>query len=576
MHSILFASNNSIVGPAMAAALACSLRPDAIKASAATGQWTRPSKSLLAIFKQQHLLWPNEILDLTAVDIRAYDLVIFFADSNRPIYPILPGAPPMVCWNLDGHVEMNSAELATLINNIRIQVETLLNQGYLDALAQARNNVELLMDTLHEGIIAHDLDRRIFFFNRAAEVITGYSRQEILGKDCHTIFPQGFCGAKCLFCDGSSGPKAPTTHYSLTIDNRSGAKKQLRMSVLTIKNMLGTPVGVVASFKDMTREIELVARLDNKEQFAGLIGRDPRMQELYQTIRDLAVSKVSVLIQGESGTGKELVAAAIHNQGPRRDHLFVPVNCGALPENLLESELFGHVRGAFTGAVRDKKGRFELADHGTLFLDEIGDISPAMQVKLLRVLQDGTFQRVGDEQTRTVDVRVISATHKNLKEEIRAGRFRHDLYYRLCVVPITLPPLRERREDISLLARHFLKRFLTDENRHELIISPETMALLLAHDWPGNIRELQNVIRFFLVRCHEDVVQPDHLPPNLRQHANRDTQVVIRRRRQGKLDEHSVQQALKQTSNNRLQAARYLDVSRATLYRFLSKHSMLD
>jgi len=576
MHSILFASNNSVVGPAMAAALACSLRPDAIKAHAAAGQRTRPSKALLAIFNQQHLSWPAEIIDLATVDIRAYDLVIFFADHKRPVYPTLPGAPPLVCWNLDGHAGMNMAEFATLLNNIRDQVATLLNQGYLDALAQARQNVELLMDTLHEGIIAHDLDRRIFFFNRAAEEITGYSRQEILGKDCHTIFPAGFCGDKCSFCDGSGGLKDPSTHYPLTINNRSNEKKRLQMSVLSIKNLLGSPVGVVASFRDMTREIELSARLDKKDQFAGLIGREPRMQELYQTIRDLAASKVSVLIQGESGTGKELVAAAIHNQGPRRDHLFVPVNCGALPENLLESELFGHVRGAFTGAVRDKKGRFELADHGTIFLDEIGDISLAMQVKLLRVLQDGTFQRLGDEKTWKVDVRVISATHKNLKTEISAGRFRHDLFYRICVVPVILPPLRERRDDIPLLARHFLKRFLAEEHRDELIISPETMALLRVHDWPGNIRELQNVIRFLLVRCREDVVQPCHLPPNLRHNENRDTQVVIRRRRQGKLEQSAVRQALRQTGNNRLQAARLLGVSRATLYRFLGKHPMRD
>jgi len=221
-----------------------------------------------------------------------------------------------------------------------------------------------------------------------------------------------------------------------------------------------------------------------------------------------------VLIQGESGTGKELVAAAIHNEGPRANKRFVAVNCSALPETLLESELFGHVRGAFTGAVRDKRGRFELADEGTIFLDEVGDLSPTIQVKLLRVLQEGTIERIGSERTLKVNVRLISATNKNLAEEVKKGRFREDLYYRLCVVPLQLPPLRERRTDIPLLANHFLKKAL-QERGGEICLSPEAIERMVDYSWPGNVRELQNFIHYALVKCKGNILEVYHFPPAL-------------------------------------------------------------
>jgi transcriptional regulator with GAF, ATPase, and Fis domain len=303
-------------------------------------------------------------------------------------------------------------------------------------------------------------------------------------------------------------------------------------------------------------------------QFSGIIGKDERMLEVYDLIRDLADNTAPVLILGESGTGKELVAAAIHNEGPRAQKLFVPVNCGALPETLLESELFGHVKGAFTGAFRDKKGRFELADGGTIFLDEIGDISPAMQVRLMRVLQEGTFERVGSESTLKVDVRLISATNKDLQKEIAAGRFRDDLYYRLSVVPIRLPPLRERRNDIPLLAEHTLKRALEMSGRQGVALSADALDIMLSYDWPGNVRELQNWIQFALVKCKTGVIRPEHLPPS-RVTAAAGIPLPGTARRRRKLDAESVRMALQQTGGNRVEAARLLGVSRATLYRFL-------
>ena len=288
---------------------------------------------------------------------------------------------------------------------------------------------------------------------------------------------------------------------------------------------------------------------------------------MFELIRQVAGTNVPVLIHGESGTGKELVAAAIHNQSPRANKLFVPVNCGALPEGLIETELFGHVKGAFTGAVRDKKGRFELADGGTIFLDEIGDISPAIQVKLLRVLQESTFERVGSEETIKVDVRIISATNKDLSSEIAEGRFREDLYYRLNVVPIQLPPLRDRRNDISLLAQHVLQKILTDTGRKDVRISPEALDIIMSYDWPGNVRELQNWMQFALVKCRGNLIRPEHLPPN-RNKTHIAVDEIVKRR---KLDMATVHEALERTNGNKVEAARLLGVSRATLYRFMDR-----
>ena len=325
---------------------------------------------------------------------------------------------------------------------------------------------------------------------------------------------------------------------------------------------------MVFSFVDITELTRLRRRLKTEQSFAGIVGRDPKMLELFDTIRDLAHAHVPVLIQGQSGTGKELVAAAIHNEGTRSDKSFVAVNCGALPEGVLESELFGHVKGSFTGAVADRKGRFELADGGTIFLDEIGELPGAVQVKLLRVLQEGTFQPVGGEDTIKVDVRIISATNKDLAEEVAAGRFREDLFYRLCVVPIYLPPLSERRNDIPFLAEHLLKKALAEEEREDVVISPEVLDLMMDYDWRGNIRELDNALRYALIKCRDNLLLPEHLPSKIAQLPTAETD-VHKRRRKRKLCADTVSRALAESGGNKVEAARSLGVSRATLYRFL-------
>ncbi len=516
--------------------------------------------------------WTGLLVPLAKIDPYQFDLAVDLGSGVHRPWPDLPGLPPVLVWDWSDFVAAGAEETEA---ELQRRLRPLLGHGYLEALVENRKHSELVLDNLQEGIIAHDLERRIFFFNRAAEHITGYSRTELLGRDCHLVFPGNFCGGKCSFCRQDCAPQLPEEPYSLHFRSRDGRDLHLDMAITGITDQDGALQGVVASFRDLSREYALAARLGEIEQFAGIIGRDTTMQELYQTIRELADSSAPVLITGESGTGKELVAAAIHNEGSRADHLFVPVNCGALPENLLESELFGHVRGAFTGAVRDKKGRFELADGGTFFLDEFGDISQAMQVKLLRVLQNGTFHRVGGEDSIRVDVRVISATHKDLAQEIAAGRFREDLYYRLCVVPLALPALRARLTDIPLLVKHFVHQIAKEEKRPELALAPETMDVFLSYSWPGNIRELQNVIRYLMVRCREAVARPQHLPENLLGAAGIPRPRAVSASRRRRLGVEDVRQALAATGGNRVQAARRLGVGRATLYRFLDRHPEL-
>ena len=292
------------------------------------------------------------------------------------------------------------------------------------------------------------------------------------------------------------------------------------------------------------------------------------MREVLSLVYRVAPTEWNVLITGETGTGKELVAREIHIRSPRNSEILVTVDMGAIPSTLFESELFGHEKGAFTGALRDKNGRFELAGGGSVFLDEVTELSNNMQAKILRVLQEGQFERVGGEQTVTVDVRVISATNKNLKDAVKRGQFREDLYYRLNVIPIHLPPLRERKIDIHLLSEHFLQEARERYGRKKLRISSKAMSLMLDYRWPGNVRELQNAIQFAIVKSNGRVIAADDLPLELRDLEN----ICVRRGPSRKLDVDSVRSALERTGGNKVKAAKLLGVGRATLYRFLGDH----
>jgi len=421
------------------------------------------------------------------------------------------------------------------------------------------------MDSRLEDLLADKKnleERRILFFNRAAEKITGYDRAEILGRDCHDAFGSPFCGGRCSFC-GEPPNSWTNIDYPVNIATKDGDSRRIEMSVAGMTDESGCFTGVLAAFRDVTDLIGLQIRLGQITSFAGIIGKDHKMLQVFEQIRELATNDYPVYLKGETGTGKELVAAAIHNESRRGGGPFVPINCGALPEGVLESELFGHVKGAFSGAIRDKKGRFELADGGTIFLDEVVDLTKSMQAKLLRVLQEGTFERVGGEKTASADVRVISAANRDLKREVEKKNFRDDLYYRLNVVPIELPPLRQRKNDIPLLAEEFLKQ-AGEQGQKTAGLSKKALSIMMDYLWPGNVRELQNALHYALVKCKGRLIRPEDLPLELK--AGRSRRGPTR-----KLNPEMVQAALELTGGNKAKAARHLGVGRATLYRFLEE-----
>jgi transcriptional regulator with PAS, ATPase and Fis domain len=337
--------------------------------------------------------------------------------------------------------------------------------------------------------------------------------------------------------------------------------------------------GSLVVFRDVTELFELREDLARRYGLHNIVGKSKPMQEVFRLVEEVADSDATVLIEGESGTGKELVARAIHHLGPRRDGPFVAVNCSALAEGVLESELFGHVEGAFTGAVREKRGRFEVAAGGTIFLDEIGEVAPAIQVKLLRVLQERSFERVGSHEPVPVDLRVIAATNQSLGKLVSEGRFRQDLFYRLRVVPIELPSLRQRRDDVPLLVEHFVERFRQDTGRPVEQVGRAAMELLLDYPWPGNVRELENAIEYAFVKCRGGEIRPEHLPPELRQsavprisdahdesdHPPSDHPPSDRRR---------LQDALAETDWNIAKTARQLGLSRTTVYDRIARYGL--
>jgi sigma-54 dependent transcriptional regulator, acetoin dehydrogenase operon transcriptional activator AcoR len=437
----------------------------------------------------------------------------------------------------------------------------------IDNILSNRKNLERILDNMKDGIIAHDLNRRIFYFNRKAEEITGYRREDVIGKDCHEALGGPFCGSRCSFC-GNQPIFLDTTEYPIKIITREGESRRLEMTATMMRDEENQEFGVLAVFRDVTDLFELRVKAREMTGFSNIIGCDSKMVEVFRQIKDVSGYDYPVHIFGETGTGKELVANAIHSESLRAGSPFVPINCGALPEGLIESELFGHVKGAFSGAIRDKKGRFELAHKGTIFLDEIAELPKLLQVKLLRFLQEGTFEKVGGEKTASVDVRVVSATNKDLKKEVQKGTFREDLFYRLNVIPIHIPPIRERKSDIPLLVEHFLSKAPMVGRQRPVRISQEALNALMDYAWPGNVRELQNAVQFGIVRCRGKVIRPEDLPLELKE-------MTCEKPRRGpvrKLDADDVRTALAKTGGNKARAAKALGVGRATLYRFLGDH----
>jgi two-component system, NtrC family, response regulator HydG len=436
-----------------------------------------------------------------------------------------------------------------------------------------RNHLEAILRSVQDGIVTVDERMRITGFNEAARQMRGLPGlgPEAMGQDFREVLgAEGEAWSALLLktISGRSGGELPRQEYR----SARGPGKVLSLYASPLFEQHSRFAGAVLVIRDETRLANLEQILNEKQQFCRLIGKSRKMQDLYSLLENLANLQTTVLITGETGTGKELVAEAIHHQGGESNRPLVKVNCVALAENLLESELFGHVKGAFTGAVRDKVGRFQKADGGTIFLDEIGDISPAVQLRLLRVLQEREFERVGDSNPVKVSVQVIAATNQNLREKIRLGQFREDLYFRLKVVEVHIPSLRERKEDIPLLTNHFVEKFNHAFGKQIAGISSNVRDLLLVYDWPGNVRELEHTIEHAFVLCQESIVTVAHLPAALRE-AEKLKPAAF----ENLADEAGrIKQALAQCGGNKAKAARLLGMSRQTIYRKIKELGIFD
>ncbi len=435
-----------------------------------------------------------------------------------------------------------------------------------------------IFETLQDGILVVDDRGVIVAVNPAAEVLTGYKAAELLGKSCRELDCTGcriigkgraekWCG---LFQKGKISTK------KCTITNKSNRTVNIIKNASVLKNEDGRVIGAVESLRDMSELVRqqeeilsLKKSLHLEEGYKGLVGSSPLMRTLFELIENVSRTEAPVLITGESGTGKELVARAIHEASSRCHEPFVKVNCAALNENLLESELFGHTKGAYTGADRTRIGRFELAHKGTMFLDEIGDIPPKTQVKLLRVLEDRQFERVGDNRPIKVDVRIVSATNRDLEEMILEGTFREDLYFRINVFPIVCPPLRHRPEDIPVIVQRFIEENRQKTGKEILGMTPEAMNRMSTYNWPGNVRELRNAIEYAFVLCPGPQIAVRHLPPRIRDTARGSALPVLSTK-----DVHLKQQlleALRETGGNQTRAAALLGVSRVTIWKRMRK-----
>jgi PAS domain S-box-containing protein len=427
---------------------------------------------------------------------------------------------------------------------------------------------QTILESISDGVFTVNHDWCVTSFNRAAEEITGIPRGEAIGRRCCEVFRASMCETDCAMRRTMDSGR-PIVNKSAFIVDAGGRRIPISVSTALLRDAQGGIVGGVETFRDLSLVEELRKELEQRHEIGDMVSRSASMRKLFDIIPQVAASDATVVIEGETGTGKELLARAIHGLSLRKGKAFVALNCGALPDTLLESELFGYKAGAFTGAEKDKPGRFALAEGGTLFLDEIGDVSPALQVRLLRVLQERTYEPLGATQSVKTNVRVLTASNKDLAELVKAGQFRQDLYYRINVMRLELPPLRNRKEDIPILVDHFIRRFNRIQGRTVVGISPEAMALLMAHDYPGNIRELENIIEHAFVVCPDGPIGPRCLPeslasmrPPLASSPKPDMDCAVHAAETG-----AILDALDRCNGNRIKAAAGLGMHKSTFFR---------
>ncbi|MCF8068732.1 MAG: sigma 54-interacting transcriptional regulator [Desulfobacterales bacterium] len=454
---------------------------------------------------------------------------------------------------------------------LKVVSQALNHKMLVDEKETYKNNLEAIFASMIDAVITVDNDMCVLAVNKCAEKIFGFQKKEVIGKYMADLSIE--CLKSCRKIIRETLENKKVIKDRRIICRQQDYRQVLQLSCSPLRHNGRGISGAVLVVRDETRLFDLEKELLERNQFYNIIGGNQRMQEIYRLLQDLSQTDTTVIITGESGTGKELVARALHYESPRQKNRMVSINCSALPENLLESELFGYKKGAFTGADRDKAGRFQLADGGTIFLDEIGDISPRIQLLLLRVIQEREFERVGDVNTIRVDVRIIVATNKNLKEKVKSGNFREDLYYRLKVMEINLPPLRERVDDIPLLVSHFLEKLSKKHKRIIDSISDDAMTQLIRYPWPGNVRELEHVMEYAFVICRKErTIMSEHLPSEVFE----DHPVSKMFDADSGDEREQLLNALKSTDWNKAKAARLLGVNRRTIYRKMRRLNIDD
>jgi PAS domain S-box-containing protein len=488
------------------------------------------------------------------------DATVHFFDEEECEYTVTRIATPIFD---DNHrvagcltILQDHSPISDLIHRLRYEERRLKN----------------ILDSLDVAVFTINCGGLITFFNTVAEKISGYNRDEVLGKPCAAIFESEVSKDVCLLQDAVADGRSRSVHQGRLI-GKFDESVPIRANYMALRDEKGAIVGGLATFQDLTLVHQLNQAIRKRYTFHDMIGKSASMQRLFDMVPMVADSPATVLIEGPTGTGKDLLARIIHSSSPRRNKPWVKINCAAMPENLLESELFGYARGAFTGAERDKPGRFHEADGGTIFLDEIGDLPLALQAKLLRVLEDREFYPLGSRRTQKVDVRIISATNRDLSHMVDTGRFREDLFYRLNVVRMELPPLTERRDDLPLLIHHVLRKLSAARALPPPMISEKAMQVLLNYPYPGNVREMENILEHALILCRNTPIEDHHLPDYLylsfRRYPRRNS--AAEPEEGGRQEREAIAAALKRHRGHRGKAARDLGMDRTTLWRKMKR-----
>jgi PAS domain S-box-containing protein len=447
-------------------------------------------------------------------------------------------------------------------------------EDLINRIRYSERQLKMVLDNLDLGVFTVTRGGLITFFNTIAEKISGFRRKEVIGRPCAVLLGEGPGGGADLLKQAIEGGKAQSNKKGM-LTAKDGRKIPIRGNYMALRNEQGRVIGGLATIQDLSLIDELHRAISSRYTFADMIGKDPSIQKIFDIVPVVAESDATILIEGATGTGKDLLAKVIHNASKRAKKPLVKVNCAALPDNLLESEMFGYVKGAFTGADKDKPGRFQEADGGTIFLDEIGDIPLSLQAKLLRVLEEKEFYPLGSRKITRVDVRIIAATNQGLEEMVGAKRFREDLFYRLNVIRLELPPLRERRADIPLLIDNILRRLSSARKAQANRISEEAMEILLNYDYPGNVRELENILEHALIICQEEVIGVKHLPIFLRKAMPAaGPEKGVSAQEGTPTEKERILEALKRHHWQRNEAARELHVDRTTLWRKMKRYHL--